>query len=75
MATFESAPKQSISDMWDLLQRIDPTLEEGPIQKKDLRRHPGLQKFLDHCCTEKTYSFRYIFTTDILCFISIQSPA
>lgn len=61
MNTFESASLQSITNMWTALEQIDETLQEGPIQKKDLRQHPGLTEFLEHCCQEKTYSFRYSF--------------
>ena len=53
--TNDSATDDTIHDMFSVITEIDPTLTESDTTKAQLKNHPKLREFLDHCCTSHHY--------------------
>ena len=53
---FDSASEDEISDFWESLHFIDPSLEESDSSKAVLSSRPQLQVFMEHCC-QRHYTF------------------
>jgi len=54
---FNSATENEISDFWESLNFIDPSIEESDSSKAVLSSGPQLQAFMEHCCQQCHYSF------------------
>lgn len=42
---------------WSAIQGIDDTITTS-VTKASLPKHPRVQKFMDHCCRKRCYSFK-----------------
>ena len=54
---FNSASENEISDVWESLHFIDPSIEESDSSKAVLSSRPQLQAFMEHCCRQRHYTF------------------
>ena len=54
---YEAATSDEVSVFWEILLQIDISLTEQDTTKRAIKNKTDLQKFLDHCCVFRHYSF------------------
>ena len=52
---FVPATQEEMDTCWSGIQCVDDTIT--PVTKASLTNHPRVQKFMDHCCRKRHYSF------------------
>ena len=55
------ATEEEISDLFSLLDAIDPDLKPDKTQQKELKKSQGLQNFLKQHCRIRQYMFQVCF--------------
>ena len=53
---FVPATQEEMDTCWSAIQGIDDTITPS-VSKANLPNHPHVQKFMDHCCRKRHYSF------------------
>lgn len=54
---FHAASSAEMDSLWSHILNIDGQLSREDTTAKIVPQRPGLKKFLEHCCRERSYSF------------------